>query len=367
MTDSNLPKPVTTGEGLWGGATFHTISFNSSGGSSVTQRKVAAGNAIGKLPVPLKQSYNFAGWWTAATGGTQINAATEVKADMSLIARWNPITTTRPQEPLPTSIAITDQQTGLPLLEGKTRSLSGKVSPANAVNKTVNWKSSNPKVASVDSKGLVKAVSPGTAQITATAAAANISASATVKVEASPQSINSSLRDIKMKQGTSLRIPVLVRGSSNVRVPIDWKSSNSSVATLEKGKASGTLSIKQNTAQDLVFQAIKPGSAKIVLTSHNGKSITYKVTVQAQSTKLSKVSIGNLPAKNTLHVKNSRTLTAKLSPVNASSSGKVQWTSSKPKIVSVDQAGKITALKKGRATITLKVGSKTDKVTLAVK
>jgi len=89
--------------------------------------------------------------------------------------------------------------------------------------------------------------------------------------------------------------------------------------------------------------------------------------VQAQCTKLTKVSIGNLPAKNTLHVKNSRTLTASLSPANASSSGKVQWTSSKPKVVSVDQAGKITALKKGQATITLKVGNKTNKVTLTVK
>lgn len=365
--NKSFPTPVASSDGLWGGASFHSVSFDSSGGNSIAKQWVAAGNEVGKLPIPIKASYNFAGWWTASTGGIQVNSATRVQEDTLLTARWNPITTTRPQDTLPKSISIISPQGTVPLLEGKTRSLKTKISPDNAANKTVKWKSSNPKVASVDSKGLVKAISPGAAQITATAAASNVSTSATVKVEASPQSLNSSLRTIKMKQGTSLKVPVIVRGRNNAVVPISWKTSNKNVSTFENNKSGGTLRIKQNANYDLNLKAVKPGTTEIVLTSLNGKTITYKVTVQAQSKKLKNVGIGNLPAKNTLYLKKSRDLNIKLAPTDAGCSGKVQWASSKPQIASIDQAGRVTARKKGKTNITLRVGNKASKVTLTVK
>lgn len=48
-------------------------------------------------------------------------------------------------------------------------SLTGIVSPANATDKTITWKSSNPSVATVDENGLVSFVGHGSAIITATA------------------------------------------------------------------------------------------------------------------------------------------------------------------------------------------------------
>ena len=52
---------------------------------------------------------------------------------------------------------------------GKTRALKAAVQPSNATDQTVVWKSSNPKVAAVNGKGVVTAKKAGTAQISATA------------------------------------------------------------------------------------------------------------------------------------------------------------------------------------------------------
>ena len=65
------------------------VRFNPNGGIVVeSQRMVDGGGAIGVLPVPERQGYDFAGWFTAEVGGTQVTAETVVKADMTLHARW---------------------------------------------------------------------------------------------------------------------------------------------------------------------------------------------------------------------------------------------------------------------------------------
>jgi hypothetical protein len=53
------------------------------------------------------------------------------------------------------------------IAKGKTLTLTATISPSNTTNKTLKWKSSNTKVAKVDSKGKVTAVGTGTAKITA--------------------------------------------------------------------------------------------------------------------------------------------------------------------------------------------------------
>ena len=68
---------------------------------------------------------------------------------------------------------------------GKTIQLTANVLPANAGDKTVSWATSNPSFATVSSSGLVTAVGPGTATITATANdGSGQSGSATINVVA---------------------------------------------------------------------------------------------------------------------------------------------------------------------------------------
>ena len=66
-----------------------------------------------------------------------------------------------------TSIKLNKKTVSLKV--GKTVTLKATVSPTTANTKTVTWSSSNKKIATVSSKGVVKAVGNGTATITATA------------------------------------------------------------------------------------------------------------------------------------------------------------------------------------------------------
>ena len=57
-------------------------------------------------------------------------------------------------------------KTSATLKKGKSLTLKATISPSSANNKAVTWSSSNKKVATVSSKGVVKAVGNGTATIT---------------------------------------------------------------------------------------------------------------------------------------------------------------------------------------------------------
>ena len=68
----------------------YTVTFNPNGGTvGETTRSVASGTAVGTLPTPTRSgSYSFDGWYTAASGGTQISASTTVSANVTYYAHW---------------------------------------------------------------------------------------------------------------------------------------------------------------------------------------------------------------------------------------------------------------------------------------
>lgn len=74
----------------------YTLTYNVNGGNAVspTSKSVQYGSAYGTLPTPTKNSdaeftYAFAGWYTAASGGTQVTANTTMGASNTTIyAHW---------------------------------------------------------------------------------------------------------------------------------------------------------------------------------------------------------------------------------------------------------------------------------------
>lgn len=69
------------------------------------------------------------------------------------------------------------------LNQGNTRTLQPRITPSDATVKTVTWVSSNSGVATVDATtGVVKAINPGTATITATSLSGDKTATATITV-----------------------------------------------------------------------------------------------------------------------------------------------------------------------------------------
>lgn len=73
----------------------YTLTFNPNGGTvTPTSKNLEYNSAYGTLPTPTRASdaqytYTFAGWYIAATGGTQVTAATKMAAkDTTIYAHW---------------------------------------------------------------------------------------------------------------------------------------------------------------------------------------------------------------------------------------------------------------------------------------
>jgi uncharacterized repeat protein (TIGR02543 family) len=67
---------------------IRTVAFDVQGGSPVESRPVLDGTAVGELPSTARDSYDFAGWFTAPAGGSKVSAATEVTGDATYYAHW---------------------------------------------------------------------------------------------------------------------------------------------------------------------------------------------------------------------------------------------------------------------------------------
>ena len=75
----------------WQELTPITVTFNANGGSvSPTSRDYYTGVYYTNLPTPTRSGYDFIGWFTASTGGTQVTEETRVTAtaDHTIYAQW---------------------------------------------------------------------------------------------------------------------------------------------------------------------------------------------------------------------------------------------------------------------------------------
>ena len=89
--NGNWIKPATTDPvtlyAQW--AEAYTVTFNYHGGAGSTDSKtVVKGQQIGTLPTATKAGYTLNGWYTEESGGTKIETATVVVADIEIHAQW---------------------------------------------------------------------------------------------------------------------------------------------------------------------------------------------------------------------------------------------------------------------------------------
>lgn len=123
-----------------------------------------------------------------------------------------------------------------------------------------------------------------------------------------------------------------------------WISSNKKIVTVS-GKPNGTCIIKAGK---------KTGSAKITITMRSNLKKTIGVKVQKKA--VACTFIKNVPKKLTLKRKRSYQLKPVINPITCTY--KAKYKTSNKKIVKVTSKGKITAVKKGKAKITVMVGKK---------
>ena len=213
----------------------------------------------------------------------------------------------------------------LSLTTGKKYTLKPVVTPSNSQEK-VTYKSSNTKIATVSSTGVITAKKVGKVTITVQS----------VKLTATKLAL-------KTKQSVTVRATGLAKGD----YVKSWTSSKKSVATVDKnGKITATS---------------KEGTAVITVTLASKKTAKVTVTVKMiRTTKLTKV-----PKTLSLTTGKKYTLKPVVTPSN--SQEKVTYKSSNTKIATVSSTGVITAKKVGKVTITVQSGKQKATVTLTVK
>ena len=230
---------------------------------------------------------------------------------------------------------ISVNMTSVPVQAGKT---TDKFCVALANGDYIQkWESSNRKIFTVSGKFngtcTIRARKKGRATITATAAS-GLQITALVKVQkgiVKTRAIAGLQSTVTLKKGQRVRLnPVLSPLTS--QNPVTYKSSNPRVA---KVYASGKI------------RGVAPGRCKVTVTS--GK-VSVKVTVTV--TGVDATAIRHVRTAYTLKKGRTRQLYPKLTPANATS--RIRYKSSNKKVVTVSSTGKLTAKRKGTATITVR-------------
>lgn len=165
-------------------------------------------------------------------------------------------------------ISVALNKTKLTLMEGEAAKLVATVSPNNATNDKITWKSSNPSVAKVVN-GNITAVSKGTAVITVTTEDGNKTASCQVTVAEPVRADFVTITGAsKVSVGSAIKLTGTVSPINAVNKTITWSSSDSSIA---KVNSSG------------VVTGVSAGTATITAKTENGKTDTHVVTVNPKA------------------------------------------------------------------------------------
>jgi len=251
--------------------------------------------------------------------------------------------------------SITLNKTKMTLDVGDKETLIPSILPANATNKTVNWRSSDPAIATVAQTGEVTAVTHGEVSIVASTQDGGNTAICVVTVN----SLNTPVTQVTITKSTlslivggseKLAVSILPVGATNKNVT--WSSSHPAFATV---------------AADGTVTAIAAGTATITATAADGsgKTGTCVVTV-TPIVAVTGVTLNRAAA--TIYVDSSITLVATVAPAGATNQN-VTWESDDEDIAEVDEDGKVTGIAPGTATITVTTedGDKTATCVITVE
>lgn len=164
------------------------------------------------------------------------------------------------------------------IYNGKSFVLKATVNPKNAAYKAVTYKSSNRKIATVTSKGVVKGIKPGRVVITVTAKDGSkkvAKCTVTVKAQkATKLKISAKKTTTLKKKGASVKIKATLYPSNTYNKLIKVSSSKKGIVKLSASKI--------KSGKTVTVKATKKGSTVVKFTAADGsrKSAQTKVTVK---------------------------------------------------------------------------------------
>lgn len=267
---------------------------------------------------------------TAVKGGTATITASTVndKKAACTVTVYAPVT----------GLGITDPESSR-LATGKTLQLATAISPEDATDKSVTWKSSDDAKATVSADGLVTAVAPGEVTITATSAdneGASDSVTLTIYVAVTGVTLDKEETVFMTAGDSDVTLVAIVAPENATDKSVTWKSSNDEVVTVENG----------------ALTAVAAGDATVTVTTTDG-GFTAEVDVHVYA-QIDDIQITG--TANQIFVGETTQLTASVMPAEADQT--VTWESSDATIATVEN-GLVTAIKQGDVTITAKAADGT--------
>ena len=239
----------------------------------------------------------------------------------------------------PSTIAVTGvslNKSSLSLEEGGSETLVATVTPDNATNKAVNWKSSASGVATVDGNGKVTAVKTGTATITVTTSDGSKTASCEVKVSAKiieVQSVAVSPETAVIYEGETVALSATISPENASDKSITWESRSPGIAVVDnKGVVTGV-------SDGIVYIDAKAG---------NGIKGTCGIHVK-KDLRLKGITL----SKSELELTMGKTeqLEVTFTPADAENKN-VTWKSSNNAVATVSSTGEVKGMDVGEAIIT---------------
>lgn len=283
-TTTSTPKPTTTASTpapststTWDSILVDKITLNKTATVLYTGRTTTL-----KATLTPANATNKAVKWSSSNNGiatvTQSGVVKGVRAGVATItarALGGPVLATC-KVTVRQSVQSISMAKKATVYTGKKVALKVKVSPTNAYNKSVLWKSSNTKVALVSQTGIVTGVRKGIATITATAKdGSKKTAKCVVTVNQSVTKVTLSRTSVQLaKKNSTANVTATVSPKTAYNKSIAVKSVNTKVVKVNKSTVASGKAVK--------LTAVKKGSTKVTFTAKDGskKSAVCKVTVK---------------------------------------------------------------------------------------
>lgn len=243
--------------------------------------------------------------------------------------------------------------------------LKATITPKNATNKKVTWSSSNKNVATVDKNGKVVAKRRGTCTITVSAtdgSGVKAFCKVTVKQLVTSIKLNKSVINLNRK-GNKATLKATIKPNNANNKKVTWKVQYPKNVSYNAKK--GIVRASRNSSYSWVFVKASDGSKKgtkvLVVVGRKankveiGKTVEQKVKVK-KGKKSKKKTINKFVKLNSMNIISGKSFTFSKRVTDKKKKsvvyGGVTWKSSNPKVLTVDNKGKIKAIKLGSVNVT---------------
>ncbi|MBQ4208485.1 MAG: Ig-like domain-containing protein [Clostridia bacterium] len=277
---------------------------------------------------PSVASVNVDGVVTAVSQGTAVITCTTQDSSRTAKCTVKVLKTIKSK-----SVSLDSKR--LTLNDGTSATLTASIKPDNVSITSLNWRSTNKKVATVNENGVIKAVGPGTCKIVATTKDTGKKAVCKVTVVETPVKrvkLSRSTLTLAMNKTYTLKATTVPSYATNQKMT--WTTSNKKIVRVSKtGK----------------IRAVAPGTATVtVISQDGGHKATCTVTVKRP--KIQSLATEQTTMEMGLGTKQAIVLIP--TPAGASTT-KVKYVSSNKSVAKVSSSGVVSAVGEGTAIITI--------------